>query len=60
MQHASRFGIALFATLAILGLAGQEPAKAQERFEISSLKAVRPTLTKTLDAVQKHEAALVH
>jgi hypothetical protein len=57
MQHASRLGIALFATLAILGLAGQEPAKAQERFEVSSLKAVRPTLTKTLDAVQKHEAA---
>jgi hypothetical protein len=57
MQHASRFGVALFATLAILGLAGQEPATAQERFEISSLKAVRPTLTKTLDAVQKREAA---
>jgi hypothetical protein len=55
MQHASRFGIALFTTLAILGLAGQEPAKAQERFEISSLKAVRPTLTKTLDAVQKRD-----
>ena len=57
MQHASRFGIALFATLAILGLTGQEPAQAQERFEVSSLKAVRPTLTKTLDAVQKQEAA---
>jgi high-affinity iron transporter len=57
MQHASRLGVALFAVLAILGLAGQEPAKAQERFEVSSLKAVRPTLTKTLDAVQKREAA---
>jgi hypothetical protein len=57
MQHASRFGIALFVTLAILGLAGQDPAKAQERFEISSLKAVRPTLTNTLDAVQKRNAA---
>jgi hypothetical protein len=57
MQHASRFGIALFVTLAILGLAGQDPAKAQERFEISSLKAVRPTLTNTLDAVQKRDAA---
>jgi high-affinity iron transporter len=56
MQHASRLGVALFAALAILGLAGQEPATAQERFEISSLKAVRPTLTKTLDAVQKRDA----
>ena len=57
MQQANRFGIALFVTLAILGLAGQDPAKAQERFEISSLKAVRPTLTNTLDAVQKRDAA---
>ena len=56
MLHASRLGVALFATLAILGLAGQEPATAQERFEISSLKAVRQTLTKTLDAVQKRDA----
>ena len=55
MQHASRFGIGLFTTLAILGLAGQDPAKAQERFEVSSLKAVRPTLTKTLDSVQKRD-----
>jgi hypothetical protein len=56
MKHASRFGIFLFTTLAILGMAGQDPAKAQERLEISSLKAVRPTLTKTLDAVQKRDA----
>ena len=57
IQQTSRFGIALFVTLAILGLAGRDPAKAQERFEISSLKAVRPTLTNTLDAVQKRDAA---
>jgi hypothetical protein len=54
------FAAALLAVLAIAALiepispAGAAPA---ERFEVTSLKAVRPTLVNTLDAVQKRDAA---
>jgi len=55
MQHMSRIAIALFATLAILGVVAQ--AAAQERFEITSIKAVRPTLVNTINALQQRDAA---
>jgi hypothetical protein len=52
MQRARRIGFGLFTTLAIAGFAGQAPA-ADERFEVSSIKAVKPTLLATADAVKK-------
>src|SRR6478609_8457685 len=55
MQRIRRLGIALFATLAINGLA--EQAMAQERFEVTSIKAVRPSLVNTIGALEKRDAA---
>jgi len=54
------FAAAVLAILAIAALV--EPissvrAAPAERFEVTSLKAVRPTLVNTLDAVQKRDAA---
>jgi len=44
--------------LAISADAGQTPrAGATERFEVTSIKAVRPTLLKTLDALKKKDIA---
>jgi len=54
-------GLGLFTALAMLGLAGQasavEAAKPGERFEITSVKAVRPTLVDTVAALQKRDIA---
>jgi hypothetical protein len=52
MQRARRIGFGLFTTLAIVGFAGQAPA-ADERFEVSSIKAVRSTLVDTATALQQ-------
>jgi hypothetical protein len=52
MQRARRIGFGLFTTLAIVGFAGQAPA-ADERFEVSSVKAVRLTLVETATALQQ-------
>jgi hypothetical protein len=56
MQRARGIGFGLFTTLAIAtaiaGFPGQAPA-ADERFEVSSIKAVKPTLLATADAVKK-------
>ena len=57
MQHLRRIGFGLFATLAIFGAVGQAPAVAQERFEVSSIKAVRPTLVDTIAALQQRDVA---
>jgi len=57
MQRIRGIGLGVFATLAILLLQGFGPAIAQERFEITSLKAVRPTLANTIAALQKRDAA---
>src|SRR5258708_4721885 len=56
MQRARRIGSELFATLAIVGFAGQAPA-ADERFEVSSIKAVRVTLVDTAAALQQGNIA---
>jgi hypothetical protein len=56
-----RFGFALFAAFAVIGQAGQAPAveaaKPGERFEVTSIKAVRPTLVDTIAALQQRDAA---
>jgi hypothetical protein len=55
MQRARRIGFGLFTTLAIAGFAG--PAPAADSFEVSSIKAVKPTLLATADAVKKGDVA---
>ena len=55
MQHARRIGFALFTTLAIAGFAS--PAPAADSFEVTSIKAVKPTLLATADAVKKGDIA---
>jgi tetratricopeptide (TPR) repeat protein len=56
MQRVRRIGFGLFTTLAIVGSAGQAPA-ADERFEVSSIKAVKSTLVDTANAIQKGDVA---
>lgn len=56
MQRVRNLGFALFAALAIVGYAGQAPA-ADERFEVTSIKAVRPTLVATVAALQQKDVA---
>ena len=54
-------GFGLFTALVMLGQPGQasavEAAKPGERFEITSVKAVRPTLVDTVAALQKRDIA---
>jgi tetratricopeptide (TPR) repeat protein len=54
-------GLGLFAAVVMLGQTGQasaaEAAKPSERFEITSVKAVRPTLVDTVAALQKRDIA---
>jgi tetratricopeptide (TPR) repeat protein len=57
MQRLHHMGIALFAALAALGSVGFAPAAAQERFEVSSVKAVRPHLVNTVTAIQQRDVA---
>jgi tetratricopeptide (TPR) repeat protein len=57
MQQARRIAFGLFTTLAVVGVVGQLPAAAQERFEITSIKAVRPTLVNTIGALEKRDVA---
>jgi tetratricopeptide (TPR) repeat protein len=60
-QHLRHAGFGLFTALAMLGLAGQagavEAAKSGERFEITSIKAVRPALVDTVAALQRRDIA---
>jgi hypothetical protein len=54
-------GVSLFTALVVLGQAGQagaaEAAKPGERFEITSVKAVRPTLVDTIAALHRRDIA---
>jgi hypothetical protein len=50
-------GFAIFTTLAILGWLGQARAAEEERFEISSIKAIRHTLVDTIRALQQRDVA---
>src|SRR5262247_3995269 len=60
IKRLHHFAAALLAILAIAALAdpiSSVRAAPAERFEVTSLKAVRPTLVNTLAAVQKRDAA---
>jgi len=57
MQRLRLMGFSLFATLTIVGGMGHAPAAAQERFEVTSIKAVRPTLVNTVAALQQRDVA---
>ncbi len=56
-----RIGLCLFAAMALLSKGGYadaaEAAKPGERFEVTSIKAVRPTLVDTIAALQKRDVA---
>jgi hypothetical protein len=55
--RARRTGFAFLTTFAVFGYLGQAPAAEEERFEISSIKAVRPTLVETITALQQCDLA---
>ena len=57
VQRVRRTGLVIFTALAIFGYLGQVPAAAEERFEISSIKAIRPTLVDTITALQQRDVA---
>src|SRR5262249_2903735 len=58
-QHLRLVGFGLFTVLALVGLAVEAGAveAAKERFEITSIKAVRPTLVDTITALQRRDIA---
>jgi hypothetical protein len=57
MEQVRHFGAILAAALVIVGSSGQSPASAQERFEVSGIKAVRPHIVNTIAALEKRDAA---
>jgi hypothetical protein len=57
MQRIRRIGFGLFTSLAVVGYAGLAPAVEADRFEVSSIKAVRPTIVAMIAALQKRDAA---
>jgi len=57
MQRVRRIGIGIFTTLAICSYLSQAPAADVERFEVSSIKAIRPTLVDTITALQQRDIA---
>src|SRR5258708_20686720 len=57
VRRVRRTGLAIFTALAIFGYLGQVPAAAEERFEISSIKAIRPALVDTITALQQRDVA---
>jgi len=57
MQRARHLGIGIFTTLAVFGSLSQAPAADEERFEVSSIKAIRPTLVDTIAALQQRDVA---
>ncbi len=57
MQRVRRIGIGVFTTLAIFSSLSHAPAADEERFEISSIKAIRPTLVDTITALLQGDVA---
>ena len=60
IQHVRRIGFALMAAMAMGGQTdqirtAQAATAAGERFEISSIKAVRPTLVTTIAALEQRD-----
>jgi hypothetical protein len=54
MKRILQLGIGIFAALVVY--AGHATAAPAERFEVTSIKAVRPTLVNTIAALQKNDA----
>jgi high-affinity iron transporter len=57
MQWERHIGIGIFTTLSVLGCLSQAPAADEERFEITSIKAIRPALVDTISALQERDVA---
>jgi hypothetical protein len=57
MQRVLQIGIGVCSSLAIFSCLSQAPAADEERFEISSIKAIRPTLVDTITALQQRDIA---
>jgi hypothetical protein len=57
VQRIRRTGLAVFTTLTIMGCLAPARAAEEERFEISSIKAIRPTLVDTITALQQRDVA---
>jgi hypothetical protein len=57
MHQIRRIGFGWITTLAIIGYVGQAPAADEDRFEVSSIKAVRSTLVDTITALQQSDVA---
>jgi hypothetical protein len=57
VQRVRRTGVAIFTTLTIMGYLAQARAAEEERFEISSIKAIRPTLVDTITALRQRNVA---
>jgi len=56
MKRFHDIAAAVLAILSFVALVDPISAAPAERFEVTSIKAIRPTLTNTLDAVQKRDA----
>jgi tetratricopeptide (TPR) repeat protein len=57
MKRVRHICFGIIAALAVTVGAGQTAAAPAERFEVTSIKAVRPTLVNTITALQQHDAA---
>jgi hypothetical protein len=55
MKRVRRIYLSLFAAFVIGGCLGQLPIAAQERFEVTSIKAVRPTIVNTIAALRQRD-----
>ncbi len=56
MQQIRQIAFAIVTTLAVVGAAGQIFAQG-ERFEVTSIKAIRPTLVNTIAALKAGDVA---
>jgi hypothetical protein len=57
IERERRLRIGIFTTLSVLGCLSQASAADEERFEISSIKAIRPALVDTITALQERDVA---
>jgi hypothetical protein len=57
VQRGPRASIGICATFFLLGWLNQAPGADEERFEITSIKAIRPTLVDTIAALQERNVA---
>jgi len=57
LKSIRQFGLIVMAAVAFVVCLGQLPGAAQDRFEVASIKKVRPTIVSTIEALQKRDAA---